>query len=100
MITEDQRKIIKILESKGEFSSLELNNVLSKKKTYVKSHLTFLRQSFIEELNSVYNKLTGNKEDLINSKKNPVDKRQIIYFTGKKISKKASFFQFIFKKRP
>ena len=100
MITEDQRKIIKILESKGEFSSLDLNNVLSKKKTYAKSHLTFLRQSFIEELNSVYNKLTGDKEDLINSKKNPVDKRQIIYFAGKKISKKASFFQFIFKKRP
>ena len=100
MITEDQRKIIKILESKGEFSSLDLNNVLSKKKTYAKSHLTFLRQSFIEELNSVYNKLTGDKEDLINSKKNPIDKRQIIYFAGKKISKKASFFQFIFKKRP
>ena len=100
MITEDQRKIIKILESKGEFSSLDLNSVLSKKKTYAKSHLTFLRQSFVEELNSVYNRLTGDKEDLINSKKNPSDKRQIIYFTGKKISKKASFFQFIFKKRP
>ena len=100
IITEDQSKIIKILESKGEFSSLELNKVLSKKKTYAKSHLTFLRQSFIEELNSVYNKLTGDKEDLINSKKNPIDKRQIIYFAGKKISKKASFFQFIFKKRP
>ena len=100
MITEDQSKIIKILESKGEFSSLDLNSVLSKKKTYAKSHLTFLRQSFIEELNSVYNKLTGDKQDLINSKKNPSDKRQIIYFTGKKISKKASFFQFIFKKRP
>ena len=100
MITEDQSKIIKILESKGEFSSLDLNSVLSKKKTYAKSHLTFLRQSFVEELNSVYNRLTGGKEDLINSKKNPSDKRQIIYFTGKKISKKASFFQFIFKKRP
>lgn len=100
MITEDQSKIIKILESKGEFSSLELNNVLSKKKTYAKSHLTFLRQSFIEELNSVYNKLTGDSEDLINSKKNPIDKRQIIYFAGKKISKKASFLRFVFKKRP
>jgi hypothetical protein len=100
MITDDQSKIIKILESKGEFSSLDLNSMLSKKKIYAKSHLTFLRQSFIEELNSVYNKLTGDKEDLINSKKNPIDKRQIIYFTGKKISKKASFFQFVFKKRP
>ena len=100
LITEDQSKIIKILESKGEFSSFELNSVLSKKKTYAKSHLTFLRQSFIKELNSVYNKLTGDKEDLINSKKNPSDKRQIRYFTGKKILKKASFFQFIFKKRP
>ena len=100
MITDDQSKIIKILESKGEFSSLDLNSVLSKKKTYAKSHLTFLRQSFIEELNSVYNKLTGGSEDLISSKKNPTDKRQIIYFAGKKISKKASFFQFVFKKRP
>ncbi len=100
MITEDQSKIIKILESRGEFSSLELNNLLSKKKTYAKSHLTFLRQSFVEELNSIYNQLTGEKEDLINSKKNPLDKRQIIYFTGKKISKKASFLQFVFKKRP
>ena len=100
MITEDQSKIIKILESKGEFSSLDLNSVLSKKKTYAKSHLTFLRQSFIEELNTVYKELTGDSEDLINSKKNPVDKRQIIYFAGKKISKKASFFQFVFKKRP
>jgi hypothetical protein len=100
MITEDQSKIIKILESKGEFSSLDLNSVLSKKKTYAKSHLTFLRQSFIEELNSVYKELTGDSEDLINSKKNPVDKRQTIYFAGKKISKKASFLQFVFKKRP
>ena len=100
MINEDQSKIIKILESRGQFSSTELNNVLSKKKTYAKSHLTFLRQSFIEELNSVYKELTEDKEDLINSKKNPEDKRQIIYFTGKKISKKASFLQFVFKKRP
>jgi len=100
MINEDQSKISKILESRGQFSSTELNNVLSKKKTYAKSHLTFLRQSFIEELNSVYKELTGDKEDLINSKKNPEDKRQIIYFAGKKISKKASFFQFVFKKRP
>ena len=100
MINEDQSKIIKILESRGQFSSTELNNVLSKKRTYAKSHLTFLRQSFIEELNSVYKELTGDKEDLINSKKNPEDKRQIIYFTGKKISKKASFLQFVFKKRP
>ena len=100
MITEDQNKIIKILESRGEFSSIDLNNVLSKKKTYAKSHLTFLRQAFIEELNSVYKVLTGDKESIINSKKNPHDKRQIIYFTSKKISKKASFFQFVFKKHP
>ena len=96
MINEDQSKIIKILESRGQFSSTELNSVLSKKKTYAKSHLTF-RQSFIEELNSVYKELTGDKEDLINSKKNPEDKRQIIYFTGKKYQKKHLFFNLFLK---
>ena len=98
MINEDQIKIIQLLEKKGKFSSSELNRILSKKKTYAKSHLTFLRQSFVEKLNSDYNKLTGSKEDLIRSKKNPKDKRQIIYFTGKKLSKKESFFRFVFKK--
>ena len=96
MITEDQSKIIKILESKGEFSLLELNNVLSKKKTYVKSHLTFLRQSFIEELNSVYNKLTGDSEDLISSKKEPYRQETDNIFCRQKNIKKSIFFSICF----
>ena len=97
LIAPEQSKIISLLETNGEFSSLELNNILSKNKKFAKSHLTFLRQQFVERLNKVYQNLTETKTPLLSSKKNPSDKRQIIYFASKKIFKKESFFEYMFK---
>jgi hypothetical protein len=98
LISKDQSITIGLLEKNGQFSSTELNKIISKNKLYAKSHLTHLRQTFIEKLNQNYHKLTGFSEPLISSTKNPADKRQIIYFAGTKIFKKKSFFEYIFKK--
>ena len=98
LISKDQSRTIGLLEKNGQFSSTELNKIISKNKSYAKSHLTHLRQTFIEKLNQNYHKLTGFSEPLISSTKNPADKRQIIYFAGNKIFKKKSFFEYIFKK--
>ena len=97
-ISEEQSRVVGLLEKKGQFSSIELNKIICKNKSYAKSHLTHLRQTFIETLNLNYQNLTGFSEPLISSTKNPEDKRQIIYFAGNKIFKKKSFFEFIFKK--
>jgi hypothetical protein len=97
-ISEEQSRVVGLLEKKGQFSSIELNKIICKNKSYAKSHLTHLRQTFIENLNLNYQNLTGFSEPLIGSTKNPVDKRQIIYFAGNKIFKKKSFLEFIFKK--
>ena len=96
-ITNDQREAIKLLELKGSFTSQELNRLLSPKKSYAKSHLTLLRNNFIEKLNSDFNKLTNGTEALISSIKNPNDKRQILYKSNQKFSQKESFFRFLFK---
>ena len=97
-ISNDQSRVIGLLEKNGQFSSTELNKIISKNKTYAKSHLTHLRQTFIENLNLTYYNLTSFTEPLISSTKNPADKRQLIYFAGNKIFKKKSFFGFVFKK--
>jgi hypothetical protein len=96
-ISNDQSRVIELLEKNGRFSSTELNKIICKNKSYAKSHLTHLRQTFIETLNLNYQNLTGFSEPLISSTKNPEDKRQIIYFAGNKIFKKKSFLDFIFK---
>ena len=98
LISKDQSRTIGLLEKNGQFSSTELNKIISKNKSYAKSHLTHLRQIFIEKLNQNYHKLTGFSEPLISSTKNPADTRQIIYFAGNKIFKKQSLFEYIFKK--
>ena len=98
LISKDQSRIIGLLEKNGQFSSTELNKIICKNKSYAKSHLTHLRQKFIETLNLNYQNLTGFSESLISSTKNPEDKRQIIYFAGNKIFKKKSFIEFILKK--
>jgi hypothetical protein len=98
LISKDQSITIGLLEKNGQFSSTELNKIISKNKTYAKSHLTYLRQTFIENLNLAYYNLTSFTEPLISSTKNPADKRQIIYFAGNKIFKKKSFFEYVFKK--
>ena len=98
LISKDQSRAIGLLEKNGQFSSTELNKVICKNKSYAKSHLTHLRQIFIEELNLNYHKLHQLSEPLISSAKNPADKRQIIYFAGNKIFEKKSFFEYIFKK--
>jgi hypothetical protein len=97
-ISDDQSRAIELLEKNGQFSSTELNKIICKNKTYAKSHLTYLRQTFIETLNLNYQNLTGFSEPLISSTKNPEDKRQIIYFAGNKIFKKKSFIEFVLKK--
>jgi hypothetical protein len=97
-ISNDQSRAIGLLEKNGQFSSTELNKIICKNKSYAKSHLTHLRQTFIETLNLNYQNLTGFSEPLISSTKNPEDKRQIIYFAGNKIFKKKSFLDFILKK--
>jgi hypothetical protein len=97
-ISKDQSRTIGLLEKNGQFSSVELNEIISKNKSYAKSHLTYLRQTFIEKLNVAYQNLTNFSEPLISSTKNPEDKRQIIYFAGNKIFKKKSFFEYVFKK--
>jgi hypothetical protein len=97
-ISNDQSRVIGLLEKNGQFSSTELNKIISKNKTYAKSHLTHLRQTFIENLNLTYYNLTSFTEPLISSTKNPADKRQLIYFAGNKIFKKKSFFGFVFNK--
>ncbi len=96
-ITHDQREAVKLLELKGSFNSQELNKLLSPKKAYAKSHLTLLRNNFIEKLNSDFKKLTNNPEPLISSIKNPNDKRQILYKSNQKFSQKESFLSFLFK---
>ena len=96
-INHNQREVIKLLELKGTFTSQDLNMLLSTKKCYAKSHLTLLRNNFIEKLNSDFKKLTNNPEPLISSIKNPKDKRQILYKSNQKISQKESFFSFLFK---
>lgn len=96
-ITNSQREVIKLLELKGGFTSQELNKLLSPKKSYAKSHLTLLRNNFIEKLNSDFKTLTNNPEPLISSIKNPNDKRQILYKSNQQFSQKESFFKFLFR---
>jgi hypothetical protein len=96
-ITHDQREVIKLLELKGSFDPQDLNRLLSPNKAYAKSHLTLLRNNFIEKLNRDFKKLTNSPEPLISSIKNPNDKRQILYKSNQKFSQKESFFSFLFK---
>ena len=98
IISKEQSRVIWLLEKNGQFSSTELNKIICKNKSYAKSHLTHLRQTFIENLNLNYQNLTGFSEPLISSTKNPADKRQIIYFAGNKIFKKKSFLEYVLKK--
>jgi hypothetical protein len=98
LISKEQSIAVGLLGKNGQFSSAELNKIISKNKSYAKSHLTHLRQTFIETLNLNYQNLTGFSEPLISSSKNPSDKRQIIYFAGNKIFKKKSFLEFILNK--
>jgi hypothetical protein len=96
-ITTEQSQIIKLLERNGEFTSNELNKVVSKNKKYAKSHLTLLRKSFIKRINQLFSELLVSEQQLITLSKLPNDKRQILYRTSKEITKKESFLKFMFK---
>jgi hypothetical protein len=96
-ITTEQSQIIKLLERNGEFTSNDLNKIVSKNKKYAKSHLTLLRKSFIKKINQLFSELLVSKQQLITLSKLPNDKRQILYRTSKEISKKESFLKFMFK---
>ena len=96
-ITTEQSQIIKLLERNGEFTSNDLNKIVSKDKKYAKSHLTLLRKNFIKRINQLFSELLVSEQQLITLSKLPNDKRQILYRTSKEISKKESFFKFMFK---
>jgi hypothetical protein len=96
-ITTEQSQIIKLLERNGEFTSNDLNKVVSKNKKYAKSHLTLLRKSFIKRINQLFSELLVSEQQLITLSKLPNDKRQILYRTSKEITKKESFLKFMFK---
>ena len=96
-ITKEQSYVINLLEKKGQFTSVELNSIISKDKKYAKSHLTLLRKKLIDALNESYFITTGFDKTLIKSSKLPTDKRQILYKTSKEIFKKDSFLRFLFK---
>ena len=90
-INNDQSQIINLLERNGEFSSVELNKVVSKNKKYAKSHQTILRKNFIKDMNELFFELFGSQQLHIISYKSQKDKRQILYKTSKEIFKKESF---------
>ena len=96
-INNDQSQIINLLERNGEFSSVELNKVVSKNKKYAKSHLTLLRKNFIKDMNELFFELFGSQQLHIISFKSRKDKRQILYKTSKEIFKKESFLKFMLK---
>ena len=96
-ITTEQSQVIKLLERNGQFTSIELNKIVSKNKKYAKSHLTLLRKNFINDLNKAYNELLNSDLTLISSSKLPKDKRQLLYKTSKEIYKKESFLKYVFK---
>jgi hypothetical protein len=96
-ITTEQSQIIKLLERNGEFTSNDLNKIVSKDKKYAKSHLTLLRKNFIKRINQLFSELLVSEQQLITLSKLPNDKRQILYRTSKEISKKESFLKFMFK---
>ncbi|MDA9977893.1 hypothetical protein N9E42_02290 [Flavobacteriaceae bacterium] len=96
-ITKEQSLAVNLLEQNGEFTSLELNEIISKNKKYAKSHLTLLRKNFIQALNTAYKDVVGAETILIKSSKLAEDKRQLVYKTNKEISQKESFIRFLFK---
>jgi hypothetical protein len=78
-------------------TALELNEIISSKNKFAKSHLTLLRQKFIKELNSVFNELTKTQLVYIKELKDPNDRRFLIYKENQEILKKPSFGAFLFK---
>lgn len=93
-----QHKTIYSLAIKGRLTALELNEIISSKNKFAKSHLTLLRQKFIKELNSVFNELTKNQLVYIIELKDPNDRRFLIYRANQEILKKPSFGAFLFKR--
>ena len=96
-ITKEQSLIINLLELNGQFTSTELNSILSKNKKYAKSQLTLLRKTFYDRLISVYKMALQSDKTLISTTKLPKDKRQLLYRASKEISQKESFIRFLFK---
>ena len=93
-----QHKAITRLTVNGQMTSLELNEIISSKNKFAKSHLTLLRQKFLKELNSVFQKLTKTQTVYINELKDPNDRRFLIYKTTQEVLKKPSFGGFLFKR--
>ena len=85
-ISSEQSLAVVLLEKYGEFTSNDLNKIVSKKKKYAKSHLTLLRKVFIKNFNDTFVELLDLGQDLVNSEKLPSDKRQILYRTNKELS--------------
>jgi len=84
------------LSNNNFISASQINKIISSKK-YSKSHLTSIRNNFINKINSKLYHLTGEKESIIETK-NPYDNRIKVYKTNiTNFKPKTSFIKFLFK---
>ena len=90
-----QKKAITSLSQRGRLSSEELNKIVSSKNKFAKSHLTLLRQKFINDLNKSFKELTKTQVIYVTEFKDPTDKRFLIYRTTQEVLAKPSFLNFL-----
>ena len=90
-----QKKAITSLSQRGRLSSEELNKIVSSRNKFAKSHLTLLRQKFINDLNKSFKELTKTQVIYVTEFKDPTDKRFLIYRTTQEVLAKPSFLNFL-----
>ena len=84
------------LSNNNFISASQINKIISSKK-YSKSHLTSMRNNFINKINSKLYHLTGEKQSIIETK-HPYDNRIKVYKTNiTNFKPKTSFIKFLFK---
>jgi len=94
--TSTEINFISDLSNNNFISASQINKIISSKK-YSKSHLTSVRNNFINEINSKLYHLTGEKQSIIETK-NPYDNRIKVYKTNiNNFKPKTSFIKFLFK---
>ena len=94
--TSTEINFISDLSNNNFISAPQINKIISSKK-YSKSHLTSVRNNFINEINSKLYHLTGEKQSIIETK-NTYDNRIKVYKTNiNNFKPKTSFIKFLFK---
>ena len=89
-------KFISDLSNNNFISAPQINKIISSKK-YSKSHLTSIRNNFINKINSKLYHLTGEIQSIIETK-HPYDNRIKVYKTNiTNFKPKTSFIKFLFK---